>query len=355
MVECSIKYIILHSFFMELIMEKIKNIGVEGFNSYLILAEKNVIIDTVPERFYDEFLKNIEKNISPFEIDYLVMGRTTPDASGSVKKLISKNKNIEVFATVAGLKNLKEILNQSFNENLIKNEVELDLGCDKLKFLITPNLSWPDTAVFYLKNEKVLFSQNLFCESPEQHAFQKIFLDNAIERIKNLDIVKMLPAYGTAKDINIYDNLFVTQDEIVVLYQSLSGQTKIMAQTVFEELLEMGENPVLIDVLKMPYDEILYNLNKAKAFAFGTPTINHNAAQSILDIIIRMDVLKNAEKKVFVFGSYGWSGEGVNIITSLLGNMKMKPCKKPYRSIFNPSDESLSELKRDVRKFFEEN
>ena len=177
----------------------------------------------------------------------------------------------------------------------------------------------------------------------------------ALGRIKELNIKKVLPAYSKAKNEAIYDDLFAQEDKTIVLYQSLSGQTKLMAKAVFDELLSMGENPVLIDVEKMPYDEILDTLNKAKAFAIGTPTINHNAAQGVLDVIIRMDVLKNAEKNVFVFGSYGWSGEGVNIVSSLLRNIKMKPCKKPYRSIFNPSEESLSELKAEVRKFFEEN
>ncbi len=336
-------------------MEMIRNIGVGEFNSYLILGKKNIIIDTVPEKLIDSFLENIKKHIPVSKVDCLVMGRTTPDASGCVKKLVLENGNIEVFSTVAGLKNLKEILNIGFREALIKNEGELDLGWDKLKFLITPNLSWPDTAVCYLENEKVLFSENLYCKSPEMDAFQKSFLNNALERIKKLDIKTILPAYGEFKSDEIYNKLFIVTDKIIVLYESLSGQTEKMAEAVFDELLNMGKNPVLVDARKIPSDEILKNLDEAVGFAFGTPTINHNASGGILDIITRINILKNAEKKVFVFGSYGWSGEGVNIVASLLGNMKMKPCKKPFRCIFNPSDEDLKKIKTEVRNFFEEN
>ena len=336
-------------------MVKIKNIGVGEYNSYLILGEKNVIIDTVPERFCDEFFRNIKENISVSEIDYLVMGRTTPDASGCVKRLILENEKLGVFATVAGLKNLKEITNKSFNESLIKNEGELDLGEDKLKFLITPNLSWPDTSVFYLENEKVLFSENLFCESPEKEAFGESFLNSALDRIEKLDIKNIMPSYGKAKNKDIYDGLFDVCDKTLVLYESFSGATKKMAEAVFDELFGMGKNPVIMDVKTTPRDEILESINKAQGLAFGTPTINHNASRGILDVIINMDVLKNIGKRVFVFGSYGWSGEGVNIISHLLKNMKTEPSKKPYRSIFNPSDENIKELKTEVRKFFEEN
>lgn len=334
-------------------MVKIENIGVKDFNSYLIMGDCNIIIDTVPEMYFNEFIENIEKNISLSEIDFLVMGRTTPDATGCVRDLILKNSDLNVFSTVAGLKNLKEITNLSFFENVIKNEGYIKITEDKLRFLITPNLSWPDTCIFYLENEKTLFSENLFCESPEMEAFQNEFLAYATEITESLDINMVLPAYGCVKDKNVYDNFYPEENEISIVFESKSGQTKKMAEAVFDELIDMGENVVLLDASTVSRDEILDRIKASKAFCFGTPTINHNAAESVLDVITRMNILTNIEKKVYVFGSYGWSGEGVNIVASLLGNMKMKPCKKPYRCIFNPTDDSLQELRKEVRKFFE--
>ena len=65
-------------------------------------------------------------------------------------------------------------------------------------------------------------------------------------------------------------------------------------------------------------------------------------------------MVKNTDKKAFVFGSFGWSGEGVNIVSVLLGNLKIRVTKKPYRCILNPSDDNLAELRKCVREFLKE-
>ena len=327
---------------------EIYNIGVNNFNSYLVCGEKNIIIDTVPQGLVNEFFDNLTEYVSVDEIDYIVFTRTTPDCTGCLKEILLKNPLISVYATVAGLKNLKEIINSDFSENVIKNDAKLF----DLKFVITPNLSWPDNCVIYLENEKILFSGNLFCESPERNFFGMEFLKSAVERIKKLDIKEILPGYNKVCSINMYDDLNCVQDQkIGVVYASTSGQTKALALAVLEEIIENGKNCEIFDC----DEEINFSkLESCSAFVFGTPTINHNAKKSVLDVICSLNVIKNTDKKALVFGSYGWSGEGVNIVSVLLGNLKIRVNKKPYRCIFNPSADNLAELRNYVREFLKE-
>ena len=109
---------------------EIYNIGTNDFNAYLICGEKNVIIDTVPKIHTSEFLKNLSDHIGIYEIDYIIFTRTTPDAVGAFSALIQQNPKLSVFASIAGLKNLKEIINSDFCENVVKNEASIDLGED---------------------------------------------------------------------------------------------------------------------------------------------------------------------------------------------------------------------------------
>lgn len=330
-------------------MSKIYNIGVNGFNSYLICGEKNIIIDTVPYKFQDEFFENLEKYKEVSEIDFVVFTRTTPDCTGALKELFSKNGHIEAYATVAGLKNLKEITNMRFSEQVIKNDGEL-FG---LKFIITPNLSWPDTCVIYMENEKILFSGNLFCDSPEETAFSNMFLENAVNRLKVLEILKIMPAYGNAKSINMYDEALskAYAERIGIVYASTSGQTEALAEKAFEVIKKCGKNAKLFNCDEnIDFSEI----EECSAFLFGTPTINHNAKKSVLDVISGLNVIKNTDKKAFVFGSYGWSGEGVNIVSNLLGNLKIRVAKKPFRCIFNPSEENFKDIEKSIKEFLEE-
>lgn len=331
-------------------MTEILNVGVEDYNSYIIVGEKNILIDTVPEDFQDEFIGNLHDTV-----DILVMTRTTPDAAGCVNALIRSNPDIEVFATVAGLKNLKEIVNAPFNENLIKNDAFIDLGEDKLKFFITPNLSWPDTAVCYLEKEKALFSGNLFCDSPEKEYLAKEFLADAVDRISKLDINKTYTGYGEFKSFDMYEKFINSEspEKYVVLYASTSGQTEKLAECVYNELLNLGKSASCYDCELEDKKEILKEIDKASGVFIGTPTIHHNAHRELLDTLININVIKNSGKPVFVFGSYGFSGEGTNIVSKLLGNLKIKVMKKPYRCILNPSDKNISDLKHEIAEFLE--
>ncbi len=335
---------------------KIYNIGVNGFNAYLLCGKKNVIIDTVPKIHITEFFKNISEHISLFELDFIIFTRTTPDAVGVFSALLKELPKLSVFASVAGLKNLKEIANVNFCENVVKNEGILDLGEDLLKFFITPNLSWPDTFTVYLESEKALFSGNLFCDSPEKEYFQKEFLEGALKRLGTLSINSFYPGYKTFAGADIYrEALELTPEEkLAIVYSTTSGATGELSKAVCLEALASDVSAVLLDANKTEKAEILNTLNACKYWAFGTPTINHNADKYILDIISDINVLKNSEKKAFIFGSYGWSGEGVNIISNLLQNLKIKTFKKPYRCIFNPSPENLEDLKKEVRIFLKE-
>ena len=133
------------------------------YNAYLVKGEKTALIETAHEKLLDSYISNIEEIMPVSEIDYLICNHTEPDHSGSVKKILELNPDVEVVGSIAAIRNLKEITNMTFKEHIAKDGAELDLGDGKvLKFCIVPNLHWPDTMVTYLESEKTLFSCDVF-------------------------------------------------------------------------------------------------------------------------------------------------------------------------------------------------
>ena len=133
------------------------------YNAYLVKGEKTALIETAHEKLLDSYISNIEEIMPVSEIDYLICNHTEPDHSGSVRKILELNPDIEVVGSIAAIRNLKEITNMTFKEHIAKDGAELDLGDGKvLKFCIVPNLHWPDTMVTYLESEKTLFSCDVF-------------------------------------------------------------------------------------------------------------------------------------------------------------------------------------------------
>ena len=57
--------------------------------------------------------------------------------------MVANNPDVDVYATSAGLRNIKEIINRDINECLIKDNMEIS----GIKFIIAPNLSWVDTVL----------------------------------------------------------------------------------------------------------------------------------------------------------------------------------------------------------------
>ena len=92
---------------------------------------------------------------------------------------------------------------------------------------------------------------------------------------------------------------------------------------------------------------------EADAFIFGTNTENRGADKELMTFLAGTDAYKLRGKPFFTFGSYGWSGEGSQIVHNLLKSYGMKPFSKPFMSIFNMSDEKKDELIKHTQEFAE--
>src|SRR5512144_1908171 len=63
------------------------------YNAYLILSEKNVLVDTVKAPYYLEMLGRISEIVDPSKIDYVVANHVETDHSGSLPQMVEKIGN----------------------------------------------------------------------------------------------------------------------------------------------------------------------------------------------------------------------------------------------------------------------
>lgn len=62
------------------------------YNSYLLMAEKPTVIDTVDISFGREFIENLKSLIDLDRIEYIVINHTEPDHSGGLGALAARAK-----------------------------------------------------------------------------------------------------------------------------------------------------------------------------------------------------------------------------------------------------------------------
>lgn len=131
------------------------------FLGYLVRGEKNILIDTAPEKKAEAYLEELESQIDLREIDAVIQNHSEGDHSGALGKILPKLPGVPVYCTEACKKNLAGHFPDT-EFIAVEDRSELQLGDLKFRFYHTPGLHWPDNMVTWLESENILFSNDLF-------------------------------------------------------------------------------------------------------------------------------------------------------------------------------------------------
>ena len=349
------------------------------YNSYLYKAgDKVILFETVKEKFFDDYLKELEKLVDVTKIDYLVVNHTEPDHAGSVQRLLELNPGLKVIATPTAISFLQNIVNGDFCSIAVKDEQEMKIGSITLRFLHVPNLHWPDTMYTYIEEEQALvtcdsfgshysFDEILVSRVTNQEDYWKAtkyyfdciigpfkpFMLQALERVRQLDVSMICTGHGPVLDTDI-DKMYNTYEEwctvvnpnqkktVVIPYVSAYGYTGQLAEEIAKGIADSGDIDVRsYDMVTADQGKVLEELGFADGILFGTPTIVGEALKPIWDLTTSIFAGTHGGKLASAFGSYGWSGEGVPHIIERLHQLRMRVPDEGFRVRFKPSEVDL--------------
>ncbi|MEG1441974.1 MAG: FprA family A-type flavoprotein [Oscillospiraceae bacterium] len=362
------------------------------YNAYVVQGDKKTaLIETSHSKFFDEYFENVSSICDLKNVDYVVLNHTEPDHSGSLRRILEINPNIIVVATVAGTNNIKQITNMEFKSQIARDGDVIDLGGKTLKFLVAPMLHWPDSMFTYVEEDEVLFSCDFlgahYCETKlfDKYVTQKENYDkafayyyaaifgpfksavlNGLDKIKNLKFDTVCTSHGPVLTDSVKEcidkyrewsseavNLKNDPKEVSIFYVSAYGCTRQMASIAKEVIENKGMKCRTFDVIKSDMGEIKEAIDTSDAIMLGTPTINRDALKPIWDVISTIDAVWNRGKNVGVFGSFGWSGEGVPMVVNRINDLKLKAFENGFKACFVPSDDEINGMKTYTEKFIE--
>ncbi|MCC0729114.1 FprA family A-type flavoprotein [Clostridioides sp. ZZV14-6009] len=357
------------------------------YNSYLIKDEKTVLFDTVKANFKDEFLSNLSEVTDIAKIDYVVVHHTEPDHAGSLKYLLDLNPNIEVYCTKAAKLYLDGQINRPFNCHVIKDGEVLNIGKRNLKFITAPFLHWVDTMFTYIEEDKTLLTCDAFgchfasvdaevVNSEDYLKSAKHYYDcivkpfakhvlSAVDKVvgMNIEFDTILTSHGPmlTKDPMAAVKRYVewsteainttNQNQVSIFYLSAYSNTLEMAKKIKEGLDKEGAKAELYDLENMTLTEMHDTLVVSKVILLGSPTINKTMVKPMWDLFSVIDPMANQGKIAGVFGSFGWSGEGITMAETLLKSMTFKMPVESLKKKFFPSEETLNECMEFGAKF----
>jgi flavorubredoxin len=308
------------------------------YNAFLIVDEKIALLDTVKKAFADQLLDNISAVVDPKKIDYVISNHTELDHSGGLARVMHRvGEDKPLYCSKMGHKNLPRHFFRNWNYQPVETGQELSLGKKTLSFLETRMVHWPDSMFTYLKEDKILFSSDGFGQhfaGPERFDDQigEAIMVHAKKYFANIlmEFNMICPDHGIiwrkdpAKIIQTYAKWCeqIPQKKAVVIYDTMWQSTEKMAEVIAAGINKEGVPTKPLHLRKWHRSEVMTEVFDAKAIVVGGPTLNNGLFPSLADFLSYMKGLKPLNKIGAAFGSYGWSGEAVKMITSELESMK---------------------------------
>ena len=131
----------------------------------------------------------------------------------------------------------------------------------------------------------------------------------------------------------------------VVVYDSMWHSTAAMARAVGEGLTAGGASPTLMSLKSCHRSDVATEVLRAGALLVGSPTINNELFPTIADVLTYLKGLKFKNLVGGAFGSFGWSGESVKQIESILREMKIELPAESVKVKYVPDDDALAQCK----------
>jgi len=135
------------------------------------------------------------------------------------------------------------------------------------------------------------------------------------------------------------------ENQVTIVYDTMWEATRRMAEAMADGIRSVdGEAAVkLFNAAKQDKNDIITEVFKAKAVLVGSPTINKGILHSIAGLLDSLKGLGFKNKKAAAFGSYGWSGEGVKIISERLKDGGFELINDGLRTTWNPDADQLNQ------------
>ena len=354
------------------------------YNSYVVRGSAGVaVIDTVKENFSDTFFRRLESVADYGEITAIVLNHLEPDHSGALPELLRRAPQAKLYISSRGQPMLKGLLHGDRLAYVpTQTGTTVDLGDRTLRFLQTPYLHWPDTQCTYIEEDGVLFSGDVFgCHFCDQRLFNDAVGDfrfsfeyyyahimrpfrshvlEALELIASLPLKLIAPAHGPIlreapqRYVARYRELSASglkneaadEKTLLIFYLSAYGSTRAMAEALAAGAEDAsGVRVSLYDIEGGEVAPFVDLIEEADGLAFGSPTINGDAVKPVWDLLSSLTAVNVRGKVGAAFGSYGWSGEAVQMVEDRLRGLKLRVPVKGVRARLIPTVEELGECR----------
>jgi flavorubredoxin/flavin reductase (DIM6/NTAB) family NADH-FMN oxidoreductase RutF len=362
-------------------------------NSFLF-QEVPLLVHPPGASFAEPFLAELAKLVPAEAPLKVVVGHVNPNRVALLRQLAARWPNLLLVSSNAGAKLLEELWNlqkplapgsektpepipalpridvvkQEASRNLVDGHV--------LRLIPTPTPRWPGALLAFEETSGLLMSGKFFAAHLCSESFaeanrssseedRRYFYDclmapmarqveSVVERLEALDIRTIAPGHGPAISeswrslLNDYHRWGAAQERarlsVALLFASAYGNTAAIADALAQGVARTGVRVESINCEFTPPEQLLAAIRSCDAILIGSPTLGGHAPTPIVSALGTMLAEGDRAKPVGVFGSFGWSGEALDLLESKLRDGGFKFAFEPIKVKFSPDAASLKAI-----------
>ena len=111
-----------------------------SYNSYVLLDEQTVLLDTVDRAINDLFFENIEHVLQGHKLDYVIVNHMEPDHCASLAELVLRYPDLKIVCNTKTLGIIRQFyrFDAEAHAHLVKEGDTLCTGKHTLTFVMAP-------------------------------------------------------------------------------------------------------------------------------------------------------------------------------------------------------------------------
>lgn len=332
-----------------------------SYNSYLLMDEKTVLLDTVDKSVCHQFIENVEHILGDRTLDYMIINHMEPDHCAEIETIVRLYPFVKIVCNAKTQAMIKQFFNFDISDDqylIVKEGDTLNTGKHNLTFLFAPMVHWPEVMVTYDTVDKILFSADAFGTFgtidgsifADEVDFEHRYMDEArryytnivgkygpqvqmlLKKASGVEIKMVCPLHGYVwrKDLDKFIDKYQKWstytpevNSVLIAYASVYGGTQNAVEILAGKLAEQGVKDIKIYDVSMTHPSyIVADAFKYSHIVFASTTYNNGIFVNMENLLHDIVAHNLQNRKVGIIENGSWMPVSGKLISELVSMMK---------------------------------
>ena len=331
-----------------------------SYNSYLLLDEKTVLLDTADAAVAEQFFENVEGVLAGHKLDYLIVNHMEPDHCALIQNLVLRHPELTVVTTAKAAVLIRQFFNFDLDSRLqtVAEGGTLCTGRHTFTFVLAPMVHWPEVMFTYDTTDKILFSADAFGTFgalngniyADEVNFDRDWLDdarryyinivgkygtqvqNVLKKAAAIDIQMICPLHGPIwrQDLGYFIGKYDTWSKyapeekgVLIVYASVYGHTAAAAEKMASLLAEHGVKGIaMYDASHTHVSQLVSEAFRYSHIVLASSTYNCDIFTPMENFLTDLKAHNWQRRSVAIIENGSWGPMSGKLMRALLEQMK---------------------------------